>query len=124
MPPTPTPCGSWRSPISAHMLAETSIGLGSLALDGDDLLWLELRPTEQGRTVLVRRDAAGGIADVVGAPYHVRTRAHEYGGGAYTVDGGVVWFSNVADGRLYRRDLAAPSAAQAITREGSLRYAE
>src|SRR5579884_3222253 len=122
MPPTPSPCGSWRSPIGAHMLAEKSIGIGGAAVDGDDLYWMELRPTDQGRYVLVRRDASGHVADVTGAPHNVRTRVHEYGGGAVTVRDGVVWYSNVADGRLYRLDPGG--TPRAITREGSLRYAD
>src|SRR5216684_1296602 len=97
--PTPAPCGSWRSPISARMLAERSIGIGGLAVDGDDLYWLELRPADQGRYVLVRRGAGGNVEDVTGAPHNVRSRVHEYGGGAYTVADGVVWYSNIADGR-------------------------
>jgi dipeptidyl aminopeptidase/acylaminoacyl peptidase len=120
--PTPAPCGSWRSPISARMLAEQSIGIGAIALDGDDLYWLEMRPADGGRYVLVRRDGAGSVDDVTAAPHNVRTRVHEYGGGAYTVDGGVAWYSNVADGRLYRLERGA--AARAITREGELRYAD
>jgi dipeptidyl aminopeptidase/acylaminoacyl peptidase len=105
------------------MLAEQSIGIGALALDGDDLYWLEMRPADGGRYVLVRRDGGGRIEDVTAAPHSVRTRVHEYGGGAYTVDGGVVWFSNVADGRIYRidRDSREP---RPVTRDGELRHAD
>jgi dipeptidyl aminopeptidase/acylaminoacyl peptidase len=104
------------------MLAERSIGIGALALDGDDLYWLELRPAEQGRYVLVRRGGDGRVEDVTAAPHNVRSRVHEYGGGAYTVADGVVWYSNIADGRIYRLDRGA--APRPITREGGLRYAD
>ena len=121
--PTPAPCGSWSSPISARMLAEQSVGLGAVAVDGDDLYWLELRPADQGRLVVVRRGPDGHAEDLTRAPHNVRTRVHEYGGGAYAVSGGVLWYSNLADGRLYRLD-RGDAQSRAITREGSLRYAD
>jgi dipeptidyl aminopeptidase/acylaminoacyl peptidase len=120
--PVPAPCGSWRSPISAHMLAEKTVRLGALGRDGDDLYWLEGRPTDGGRQVLVRRDAAGEIADVTAAPHNVRSRVHEYGGTSYTAHRRTVWYSNFGDGRLYRLDPGAEP--RPVTREGSLRYAD
>jgi dipeptidyl aminopeptidase/acylaminoacyl peptidase len=120
--PTPAACGSWRSPISAHLLAEQSIGVGAITLDGDETYWLEMRPADQGRYVLVRRDAHGRIEDVTGAPHNLRSRVHEYGGGAYTLHRGTVWYSNIGDGRLYRRDPG--QSPRPITREGGLRYAD
>src|SRR5260370_34914105 len=49
-------------------------------------------------------------------PYNARTRVHEYGGGSWTVREGTIYFSNFADGRLYRQ---APdgSAPQPLTPE-------
>ncbi len=100
--------GSWSSPITSDMIVASSIGLGEIMLDGADVYWLESRPQEGGRSVLVRRAADGGTADVTppvpadGAPaFNLRTRVHEYGGGAYLVHAGVVYFSNDADQRLY-----------------------
>ena len=61
-------------------------------MDGDDIYWLEGRPTEGGRNALVRRAADGTIADVTPREFNVRTRVHEYGGGAYAVADGVVYF--------------------------------
>jgi dipeptidyl aminopeptidase/acylaminoacyl peptidase len=119
---TPAPCGSWRSPISARKLAEESVGLGALQVDGDDLYWIEGRAADQGRQVVVRRTPDGTASDVTGAPHNARTRVHEYGGGAYTVHRGTVWYSNFADGRLYRIDPGEPP--RPITREGGLRYAD
>jgi dipeptidyl aminopeptidase/acylaminoacyl peptidase len=108
--------GSWSSPITSDMIVASSIGLGEILLDGADLYWLEARPQEGGRSVIVRRAADGTIADVTpplpggGAnPFNVRSRVHEYGGGAYLVDAGIVYFANDADQRLYRqRSGAAP----------------
>ncbi|MBM3945243.1 MAG: S9 family peptidase, partial [SAR202 cluster bacterium] len=70
-------------------------------LDGPDAYWLESRPQEKGRSVVVRRTPDGNLWDVTPPEFSVRTKVHEYGGGAYTVRDGVVYFSNAADGRLY-----------------------
>lgn len=88
----------------------------------DALYWLESRPQEGGRHVLVQRAADGTTTDVVSAPYNVRTRVHEYGGGAYAVAPDAVYFSNFADQRLYRQ--AHGETPEPITPEADLRYAD
>src|SRR5262249_41673114 len=74
--------------------------------------WLEGRPQEQGRSAIVRRGADGRRVDVTPISMNVRTRVHEYGGGAWAVSDGWAYFSNFADGRLYRRRLGATEAEQ------------
>src|SRR5262245_54468800 len=97
------PYGSWKSPITSDLIVTQSIGLSEVRFDGEDVYWLEARPQEQGRNVVVRAGAAGaGAADIAPPPFNVRTRVHEYGGGAWTVANGVLYFSNFADGRLCR----------------------
>ena len=71
-------------------------------MDGDDVYWSEARPTEGGRSVIVRRSADGTVTDVLPGPWNARTRVHEYGGGAWTVSGGTLWFTEFSDQRLYR----------------------
>ena len=117
------PYGSWPSPIRIDDLLGDTVRLGEPWIDGDEIYWLEGRPAEAGRSVLVRRAADGTVADLTPAPFDVRSRVHEYGGGAYTVAGGTVVFSNRVDGRLYRLD---PGVAdpQPITPEGAYRYAD
>jgi dipeptidyl aminopeptidase/acylaminoacyl peptidase len=96
--------GTWKSPITSDLIVAGSIRLGEVRLDGSDIYWSEGRPSEAGRSVVVRRSADGQIGDVTpAAPFNVRTRVHEYGGGAYIVADGVVYFSNFADQRLYRQ---------------------
>ncbi|MGP1387708.1 MAG: S9 family peptidase [Thainema sp.] len=116
------PYGTWKSPISADLIVASSIRLGEIRLDSNDIYWNELRPQEGGRSVVVRRTPDGAIADVTPAPFNVRTRVHEYGGGAYTVHDGVVYFSNFADQRLYRQVIGQDP--QPITPEGAFRYAD
>ena len=122
MPPATAPFGTWKSPITARMMTEGAVGIGSPRVDGESLYWLESRPSEAGRTVLVRRTASGAVTDLTPAPFNVRTRAHEYGGGALGVRNGVVVFANFADQCVYRLDEGA--APRPITPEGPLRYAD
>ncbi|MEN8150916.1 MAG: S9 family peptidase [Planctomycetota bacterium] len=119
---TIAPHGTWISPITADDIVSRSIGIGSSAFDGDDLYWIESRPDEGGRCVLVRRAADGTTEEITPAPFNVRTRAHEYGGGAYVADGGTVLFSNFADQRLYRVDPGREP--RPLTPETQLRYAD
>jgi dipeptidyl aminopeptidase/acylaminoacyl peptidase len=121
-PPT-IPYGAWPSPIRVDDVLTESIRLADPWVDGDDVYWLEGRPGEGGRTVLVRRAADGTTVDLTPPPYDVRSRVHEYGGGAYTVAGGTVVFSNKADGRLYRLDPGVDEPVP-ITPEGPQRYAD
>jgi hypothetical protein len=99
------PFGSWKSPITSDLITQSTIGIGSVSIDGTDVFWLEQRPKEGGRNVLVMRDAAGKVTEVTPAPFNVRTRAHEYGGGSYLVKNRVVYFVNFADQRIYRQEI-------------------
>jgi dipeptidyl aminopeptidase/acylaminoacyl peptidase len=115
MPTKTQPYGSWKSPITSDLIVAQSISLSEVRLDGGVVHWLEGRPQEQGRSTVVRAGAAtGSPADIVAAPYNVRTRVHEYGGGAWSVADGTLYFSNFVDGRLYRQTGGA-AAPQPLT---------
>ena len=122
-PPTVAPYGSWRSQIRIDDVVGDVIRLAEPWIDRDEVYWLEGRPGEGGRNVLVRAATDGSTTDLTPQPFNVRTSVHEYGGGSYVVAGGTVVFSNFADGRLYRLD---PGAAAPIpmTPEGPWRYAD
>src|SRR5262245_62937770 len=104
--------GSWKSPITSDLIVAQSITLSDVCLDGGHVYWLEGRPQEQGRYVVVRAGSDGQPADITPPPYNARSRVHEYGGGSWTVRNGTVYFSNFADGRLYRQSpgVAEPRA--------------
>jgi len=116
------PYGSWKSPITSDLIVSGAIGLNQPLIDGHNVYWIEMRPTEGGRNVVVKRDPGGVITDVTPPPFNARTRVHEYGGGDYTVRDGSVYFSNFADQRLYV--IRAGAAAEAMTPVGEVRYAE
>jgi dipeptidyl aminopeptidase/acylaminoacyl peptidase len=106
------PFGSWKSPITSDLIVKESIALSQVRTDGPDIYWVELRPSEGGRQVVVRRTPDGKSEDVTPREMNVRTRVHEYGGGEYLVHDGQIFFSNFADQQLYR---AANGSAQIIT---------
>ena len=114
--------GFWKSPITSDLLVADTLRLGSVALDGDSVYWSEGRPVEKGRTVVVRRDSNGRIHDATPAPFNARTRVHEYGGGAFFVDQGVVYASDFRDQRLYR--ISSGGNPEPLTPEGAWRYAD
>ena len=120
--PTTAPYGSWRSPITADAIVAEAVGLGQVAIDGDAVLWTESRPSEGGRYVVVRMTPDGQVTEVNPPPFNARTRVHEYGGGAWLSSGGVVWFSNFDDQRIYR--VEPGSAPEPITPDAPLRYAD
>ncbi len=95
------PYGTWTSPVTTELMTAAAIGLSGLTVDGDALYWLEARPAESGRTVLCRRAADGSIADLTPAPINVGSRVHEYGGGAFGVEKGVIIYSERRDGSVW-----------------------
>ncbi len=101
---TVAPYGSWRSPITAEMVAHAGVHLYEPNVTSEAAHWVELRPAEGGRNVVVRADPFGSPADVTPPGFDARTRVHEYGGGAYTVHEATVFFTNDADQRLYRQE--------------------
>lgn len=125
--PNVAPYGSWKSPITSELIAAGSTLLDQIVIEGEEIYWTTRRPLEGGRNVVVRRTADGRTADVTPPGFNVRSRVHEYGGGAFMVDDGVLYFSNFVDHRLYRQDVRSfeqPGAPQPITPEAPLRYAD
>lgn len=120
--PVVAPYGSWKSPITTDLIVAGTIGLGQVKLEGDDIYWLEARPTEGGRNVVVCRRPNGETTDITPAGFNVRTRVHEYGGNSYTVNAGTVYFSNFADQRLYRQK--SDTQPEPLTPAVDLRYAD
>jgi dipeptidyl aminopeptidase/acylaminoacyl peptidase len=121
-PATVAPYGAWPSPISAALVAAGATPLSQLTLGADDAVyWLAGRASEAGRNTLQRR-VGGRTGETTPFPFNVRTRVHEYGGGAYAVDGDTVYFSHFADNRLYRK--TGDADAVAFTAPGRQRFAD
>lgn len=118
---TVSPCGTWPSPITARMIADTTISLGAVHVDGDDIYWLEGRPSEGGRVVVVRH-TPDGAEDAIPDGFSARSRVHEYGGGAAIVSAGTVFFVNFDDQRVYRVERGAEPVA--VTDDSGDRHAD
>ncbi|HUA95764.1 MAG TPA: hypothetical protein VMB82_09580, partial [Acidimicrobiales bacterium] len=85
--------GEWPSPISPSVLAEARLSLSGLQVVGDEVWWSQSRPSDGGRQAVLRSavppsgpEAPGPIAEAGPEAVSVRSRVHEYGGGAWTVD--------------------------------------
>ena len=121
-PPHVRPYGTWTSPITAAQIASGAMGLAEVQLHGGDTYWLEMRPTENGRYVVVRCRPDGTIEDCLPQGFNARTRVHEYGGGSYLVADETLYFTNFADQRLYR--VRAGGEPESLTPAHALRFAD
>ena len=120
--PTIAPYGSWKSPLSAQRIAAGTQPLGGPLVDGDDIVWRAGLAAEGGRIAAVRLRPGSAAEIVTPAPLNVRSRVHEYGGGALAADRGTLYFSNFADNRVYAQ--GPGGELRALTTDGALRHAD
>jgi hypothetical protein len=114
--------GSWKSPITADLITAKTITPVEVIVDGDDIYWIESRPLEKGRYVIMRRTPDGNISECTPPEFNVRTSVHEYGNGAFTVFKGVIYFINYKDQHIYRQ--APGEAPTPLTPTEGYRYAD
>jgi len=100
--------GSWSSPITADAVVTAAVSLAEPRIEGDTIYWIEARPLEGGRNVIVRRTADGTIDDMTKAPFYARSQVHSYGGGAYAVDAAIIYFVDFGDNQIYRQTADTP----------------
>jgi dipeptidyl aminopeptidase/acylaminoacyl peptidase len=116
------PFGSWASPFKIERLTDRVVFLAeSRAIDGVTW-WLEGRPDESGRQVLIRRERDGTQVRMTPTGFNARSRVHEYGGAATLVSGDLVVVSDFVTGRLHR--VVAPEQLEVLTPEKLWRYAD
>ena len=114
--------GTWPSPITPEAIVAETVRLSSVSLDSGTVSWIEGRPGDGGRNVLVRADTSGRLDDLTPPPFNVRSGVHEYGGGAYAVSGDRLWFSNYTDDRIHSK--AGDAAPAPLTAQGSARFGD
>lgn len=119
---TKAPYGSWKSPITSKLITTSAVGLDEIRIDGNDIYWSELRPTEGGRIVVVHRNPEGIAFDRTPPPFNSRTRVHEYGGGSFAVKDGILYFSNFEDQQIYRQAVSQDPVQ--LTNKSGMRYAD
>ncbi|WOL06561.1 hypothetical protein Cni_G15295 [Canna indica] len=106
------PYGSWKSPITADVVSSAGKRLGGIAVAGDGhLVWIETRPDEGGRAVLVKESTKleDKPMDIIPPEFASRTSAQEYGGGAFSILDDTIIFSNYKDQRLYKQTIGGDS---------------
>jgi dipeptidyl aminopeptidase/acylaminoacyl peptidase len=116
--------GTWLSPITPELLTEAQVGLSAPVVDRGEIFWLETRPEEGGRHVVMRNADHGIVDDLTPAPFNARTRVHEYGGGAFAACDGILLATNFADQQLYRLRTGSPPVALTPASGSKLRYAD
>ena len=116
--------GCWPSTITSALVTQGLCHLNDPQLDGDCCYWLESRSEEKGRGVIMRQTKTGDTAEVTPKNVSVRTRIHEYGGGAYRVYKDSVFYVNDADQRIYQLAIGSSDEPLALTPEGDYRYAD
>lgn len=117
-------CGGWETPIGSADLTRGALRLSAPRIEGGFLYWLEGRPDEGGRQVIVRSALPRHPGGMVGEPtevspegVNVRTRVHEYGGGEYTVWRDRLYYVDDDDQRIYGGPIGGPFAP--LVPEGS-----
>ncbi|MBI2742751.1 MAG: S9 family peptidase [Chlamydiales bacterium] len=113
--------GAWNSPITSEHLVKDAVVFQELAHNGKTLYWTQLVPAKKGRVQLALFDEQQNVLDPV-PEMSIRTRVHEYGGGALRGCDGAIYFVNSVDGRIYR--LEEGGRAIPITPSSSLRLAD
>ena len=101
--------GRWPSDVSAGFVAGKMLRFQTVQAFDDRLYWTESRPCEKGRAVLCCLSRApstkpSAIIDLLPAPYSVRSKVHEYGGGAFLVTNDVIFFINADDQQIWSID--------------------
>ena len=119
---TVAPYGSWASPFKIERLTDRVVFLAEpLGLDGARW-WIEGRPDEGGRQVLIRRETDGTLTRMTPEGFNARSRVHEYGGAASLISGDLVFVSDFVTGRLNR--VVSPGELVPLTPEREWRYAD
>jgi dipeptidyl aminopeptidase/acylaminoacyl peptidase len=125
-PAAVNPYGLWPSPIDAEQVARQATAYDAVHTSGEAVYWLETRPSQDGRAVVVRWTDDAGAAEAVPARFDVGSRVHEYGGGAYLPAGRTLFACSQGDQRLYRIDGQrdpVPITPEPLT-PASLRYGD
>ena len=117
------PYGDWPASISAELITRGAPGLNHLQSHGNRLFWVESRPWEAGRNVIMCRNKDGSVRDLLPTGYSHHSRVHEYGGMAYTVTGDWLYFVNGVDQSIYKLNLNSNDEPIPFVESG-LRFAD
>ncbi len=120
--PTTRPHGSWPTPLTTERILSGALRLGRAQMDRGWVYWLEGRPSEGGRQVVMRAKPGVEPREVTGGEENVRSLVHEYGGGEFRLHDGRIVYSDMASGTVRLRDVEG--GAPEVLCEGPSRYAD
>ncbi len=124
--PEVRPYGAWPSPFPIDRLVDGVRGLSGIGAADGTRWWIEGRPDEGGRQVLVRREPDGTLSRISPEDFNVRSRVHEYGGAPHLVEGDLIVASDFDTGRLHR--IVTPgtpeSRTEPLTPDRAWRFAD
>ncbi|KAK3823114.1 MAG: peptidase, S9A/B/C family, catalytic domain protein [Benniella sp.] len=126
MAPTVAPYGEWASPISVDFITGSTAVISNLRKNEHtgELFWAERSGATNGRTTIMTRSTNGVTTELTPAPFHARSRVHEYGGGAFTLGSNFLVSSNDDDLRLYKVDPATKQTTPLTPENKAWRYAD
>lgn len=116
------PYGSWKSPITAERVAAGTLKLTEVKICEGKVYWVERRPLENARSTLICWSPEQGAKELLPKEYNIRSKVHEYGGGALLVQKEGIYFVNSDDQQIYR--IKADGKVQKITEQKNARFAD
>lgn len=119
---TAAPFGSWPSPITAQMAANGTLRFSEITATADNIYWLEGRPWQGGRVALMAWNAENLEQELLPLEYSVRSKVHEYGGGALCVGKEALYFVRDKDQQIYSLD--HDKIIKKITSRDTARFAD
>ena len=96
--------GSWKSPITTDMIVKEGVKLLNIFVDDNDIYLSELRPTENGRSTILKFNGKS-FDEILDKKFNARTKVHEYGGLSFCVKDKVLYFSNFLDQQIYVKEI-------------------
>lgn len=116
--------GEWISPLTASDISKAGVSVSWPQVVGSDTWWVETRPEEGGRRVIVSKK----LGDLLPPPFSASHAVHEYGGRSYLgleqSNSYVLYFSNKKDQRLYKKVGEKEPIALTPDTQSQDRYAE
>lgn len=94
----------------------------SIQCEGEFVYFIESRPNESGRSVLMRLDSVGNTNEVLPNEFNVRSRYLEYGGKSFLVYKGTIYFTQFNDQQIYIAKPGQPPYR--LTNEKDSRFAD
>ncbi len=109
--------------IGSRNAAAQSGSLSHLQLNQSACFWLQSQPEQAGR-ITIMQHYERQTTEILPTGYSVKSRVHEYGGGAYCVKNDQLCFCNESDQRLYLLNFDTAAITPITPESTTTRYAD